>query len=131
MTVGVGASTIMVGTDFDQAAGANGGNGVLTGEDGATLRVVANEQGGDGANGLIIGGGGEGHIDVTGGGRLEVVDAGLTGDSIYLLLGGAGSSQAGTGAIAVGGHGSPLLAKTFSGGIGRTRCVVGRRVTIQ
>src|SRR3546814_20987145 len=86
MTLSGDASSLRVGTDFDQAAGANGGNGLLTVEDGATLRVVANEQGGDGANGLIIGGGGEGHIDVTGGGRLEVVDDGLTGDSIYLLL---------------------------------------------
>src|SRR3546814_1859773 len=113
MTLSGDASSLRVGTDFDQAAGANGGNGLLTVEDGATLRVVANEQGGDGANGLIIGGGGEGHIDVTGGGRLEVVDAGLTGDSIYLLLGGAGSSQAGKGSIAVDGDGSTLLAKSL------------------
>src|SRR3546814_20308348 len=91
MTLSGDASSLRVGTDFDQAAGANGGNGLLTVEDGATLRVVANAQGGDGANGLILGGGGEGPIDVTGGGRLEVVDAGLTGDSLTLLLGGAGT----------------------------------------
>src|SRR3546814_18086100 len=111
MTLSGDASSLRVGTDFDQAAGANGGNGLLTVEDGATLRVVANEQGGDGANGLIIGGGGEGHIDVTGGGRPEGGDAGRTGDSIHLLLGGAGSSQAGQGALAGDGHGPTLLAQ--------------------
>src|SRR3546814_6139842 len=41
----------------------------------------------------------------------------MTGDSIYLLLGGAGSSQAGKGSFAVDGDGSTLLAKSLSVGM--------------
>src|SRR3546814_15461224 len=86
MTLSGDASSLRVATDFDQAAGANGGNGLLTVADGATLRLVANEQRGDGANSRIHGGGSEGHIDVAGGGRPGVVDAGSGGDSSYHRL---------------------------------------------